>query len=461
MDTLPLPPRPNLQQYHKRAKDLVKASRSGAPDALEVWAREWLESLARLRGEDLSAAALERSASELASAARETTAARAGASALTLADAQHLIARAHGFTSWAELSETVAWIERGVGAVAHRRFPGSENAGVFEAAVDAVVGGDEARLRDLLQQNPELIRARSARAHRATLLHYVAANGVERQRTPPNAVAVARLLLDAGADVDATANTYSGGNAQTTMNLLVSSAPPANAGLQEALAELLPDFGAAINGLDDDGSPLMTALSFGYVSVAETLARRGARIDNVVAAALLGRTDVLERLLDQGDSIAPTLAALYWIPVPVDRQARLGHALAWAAAVGERQAVEMLLDHGADPAGTDQHRMTALHWAAANRHLEIVKLLLRSEAPLEARNTWGGTVLASTAWFLVNGVWFPATLPRGEDARAPSASYAEVFEALLQAGADVSAMRHPTGDREVDEVLRRYGASGV
>jgi ankyrin repeat protein len=269
---------------------------------------------------------------------------------------------------------------------------------------------------------------------------------------------VARLLLDAGADVDATANTYSGGNAQTTMNLLVSSAHPADAGLQEVLAEVLLDHGAAINGLDDDGSPLMTALAFGYGSVAATLARRGARIDNVVAAAMLGRIDVLEKLLDQGDSIEPTLAALYWIPVPVDRQARLGHALAWAAACGEREAVELLLDRGADPRGTDQNRMTALHWAAANKHLEIVKLLLRWKAPLEAKNAWGGTVLGSTGWFVANGSWFPAAHPRGEEARRTSDSYAEVFETLLQAGADVSVMDARTGDREVDELLGRYGA---
>jgi hypothetical protein len=102
-----------------------------------------------------------------------------------------------------------------------------------------------------------LIRAQSARRHRATLLHYVAANGVEdfRQLTPPNAVAIAKALLEAGAEVDALANTYGGGNAQTTMNLLVSSTHPAEAGLQPALVDTLLDYGAAIDGLDNDGSP--------------------------------------------------------------------------------------------------------------------------------------------------------------------------------------------------------------
>ena len=69
--------------------------------------------------------------------------------------------------------------------------------GRFEAAVDAVVDGDAAALRSLLTQHADLMRARSTRrtcfdppVHAATLLHYVAANGVEnhRQRTPGNAL---------------------------------------------------------------------------------------------------------------------------------------------------------------------------------------------------------------------------------------------------------------------------------
>lgn len=68
--------------------------------------------------------------------------------------------------------------------------------------------------------------------HRATLLHYVAANGVEghRQRTPANAPDVARVLLESGAEPDAVADMY--GGQCTTMVLLVSSSHPAEAGVQ-------------------------------------------------------------------------------------------------------------------------------------------------------------------------------------------------------------------------------------
>lgn len=53
----------------------------------------------------------------------------------------------------------------------------------FESAVDAIVNGDA--LKKLISEQPELVRARSTREHRSTLLHYVSANGVEdfRQKT--------------------------------------------------------------------------------------------------------------------------------------------------------------------------------------------------------------------------------------------------------------------------------------
>jgi hypothetical protein len=85
--------------------------------------------------------------------------------------------------------------------------------------------------------------------------------------------------------------------------------------------------------------------------------------------------------------------------------------------------------------------MTALHWAAANRYLAIVTLLLSYRAPLEIQNVWGGTVLDSTAWFRANGCWFPATHPRGEPEDARRASWEEIFEALIAGGADVSVLK--------------------
>ena len=48
-EALPLPARPNLEQYKKLAKDLVKACRSGDPAAIRDWAVRWIEKLAALQ----------------------------------------------------------------------------------------------------------------------------------------------------------------------------------------------------------------------------------------------------------------------------------------------------------------------------------------------------------------------------------------------------------------------------
>ena len=120
----------------------------------------------------------------------------------------------------------------------------------FEYAVPAVVRAEPEAMAALLAEHPDLVQQRSAAPHHSTLLHYLAANGIEdeiqldprsayqrlQQINPGLAPAlkqdlltVAQLLIDAGADVDATCDTYGGGPHQTTLNLLVSSGHPAAA----------------------------------------------------------------------------------------------------------------------------------------------------------------------------------------------------------------------------------------
>src|SRR5580704_6610967 len=58
MDARPLPPRPNLEQYKKQAKDLLGVCKSGDRVAIRTWVEEWFEGCAdqwveteaRLRG---------------------------------------------------------------------------------------------------------------------------------------------------------------------------------------------------------------------------------------------------------------------------------------------------------------------------------------------------------------------------------------------------------------------------
>src|SRR5687768_1035161 len=131
----------------------------------------------------------------------------------------------------------------------------------FEAAADAIVAGDSAALRALLAAHPSLIAARSDRDHRAPLLHYIAANGVEdeRQLSPPDAVEIATVLLDAGAEVDATSEAYGGG--YTALGLVATSTPPRRAGVQIPLIDLLLQRGAAIDGVKPGESIVRSALA--------------------------------------------------------------------------------------------------------------------------------------------------------------------------------------------------------
>jgi Ankyrin repeats (many copies) len=191
----------------------------------------------------------------------------------------------------------------------------------------------------------------------------------------------------------------------------------------------------------------MTALAFGYVEAAETLARRGASVDNVIAAAALGRADLVRSMMAEGGSASPSLVNLHWLRLSSDPESHVERAFVWACRFGRTPVVELLLEHGIDPATRDDDAMTGLHWAAANGHVEVVKLLTERGAPLEARNRWGGTVLDSTVFF---------ALPHPAD----WALYSPAVELLIAAGADVRAVTYPTGNEQVDELLKRHGARG-
>lgn len=362
MDFKPLPFRSALEHYQKQAAELLDAHRSGDSGVLRIFHEKHPFFL------DAKIPWLPRNLpdSEIQSAA------------LDLADAQLAIARCYDFQDWAALA---AYVE----AVAQDGSPVCQ----FESSVEAVITGDLPALESLLRENPDLVRERSTRVthfdppvHRATLLHYVGANGVEgyRQKTPANAVEIAKTLLKADAEVDALADMYGGHYA--TMSMLVSSCHPANAGVQAALVETLVDFGAAVEarGSAQWGSPLMTALAFGYMPAAEALVRRGARVDNIAAAAGLGRLADAERLL-----------------VTADPQSR-HRALVLAAQHGHAEIVRLLLDAGEDPNrynpdGNHAHS-TPLHQAALAGHTAVVRLLVERGARLDIKDTiYQGTPL--------------------------------------------------------------------
>ena len=257
------------------------------------------------------------------------------AAGLSLDTARHLVAREHEFRDWADA------IVRGNELVDR----------TFEAAVNAVVEGDLDGLERLLSAYPTLARVRSAYGHRATLLHYVAANGVEqtKQRSPANAPMIARALLDAGAEPDAQSASY-GGSCTTTLELLVSSSHPAAAGVQADIVEELCRRGAKVEGIADDAAPLWTAITWGYTLAAERLVACGARVDNLIAAAAVETLERVKGYFGDDGRVSPIVnlrgARHFSHGRPFDLRCLLEYALIWAASHGRRDVVEFLLLKG-------------------------------------------------------------------------------------------------------------------
>ena len=427
MDTLPLPAHPDVENYRKRAKDLVRTWKSGGGDAVYDWAHAWIESLAaglqlpftpRPTEIHRYATGIEQSALQLLPAADDT--ARSGA----LATAQFIIARAHSFASWPKFVEHLEALRRS-------GTPASE----FEAASDAIVAGDIDTLRRLLAGNPSLVHARSEREHRATLLHYTAANGVEdyRQRTPPNIVAITRLLLDAGAEVDAEADMYGGG--ATTMGMAATSVWPQRAGVQIELMQLFLDRGARLENPPTVGNKhgaVFGCLANGQKDAAVFYAEHGARLD-LVPAAGVGRLDVVQTFFDDAGQ-----------PKPGVTQREVEEAFRYACMYGSVGVVEFLLDKGVDIANHSGDGMTGAHYAGIGGKLDVMKLLIARGAPLEVRNQYGGTVLGQTLWSAAHG--------------GDPDNYVAIIEALLAAGAKLKD-RHPPVNPRVDALLARHGST--
>jgi hypothetical protein len=384
-DVVPLPARPSLEHYRKQAKDLVKAYRCDAPGAVRAWAARWTDQ-----------------ADEIARFAQDTLKRRDGA----LTGAQFVIARVHGFVSWPTFGAHLDALARAASPVSH-----------FEAAAEAIVRGDAAALKTLLHDHPELVRARSTREHRAMLLHYVAANGVEnyRQQTPGNIVEITRMLLDAGAEIDAEADMYAG--RCTTLGLAATSLHPERAGVQNALMQTLIDGGAAIDrpwAMGRSDSFVHGCLANGRARAAEYLATHGARLD-LDGAAGIGRLDVVAAFFNPDGTLKPTATL---------EQLRAG--MQWACEHGRTEVVRFLLDQRAlAHVPPPQDKRTFLHSAALGGEAPIVTLLLERGAPFDiVERTYNGTPLQ---WALHG--W---SNDRSDAARD---KYYEVVARLVRAGA--------------------------
>ncbi|SFP25279.1 Ankyrin repeat-containing protein [Amycolatopsis arida] len=400
-----LPTAASLEQLRKRAKELLRAARAGDVAALRriaahhrrpaevpklaeaqlVIAREHgFPSWARLRSyverlerfgpalrhayrADLDYYA-ERAVGLLASAedgTAEALAAFAAAEApLTRAGARAVVAGQHGFASWAELRRHVAGLATG--------------GEPFARAYRAVEAHDVDGLAELLDRFPELVTASGTNGN--DLLGMATATCDER---------LVRLLLGRGAD-PAHANDHG----WTALHGAAYAGRP-------ALALPMIEAGApmAASARGDGGTPLVVALFWGHREAAELLAEHGTHPGNLRVAAGLGRVEMIERLVAPDGRLTPEAGAhrgFYrphsgfpaWRPSDDPAEVR-DEALTWAARNDRPDAVDLLVRRGAR-VEADVYRGTALVWAAACGRVGAVRRLLELGADPNRRGTFGG-----------------------------------------------------------------------
>ncbi|WP_338870286.1 hypothetical protein WBJ53_22355 [Spirosoma sp. SC4-14] len=249
--------------------------------------------------------------------------------------ARQNIARLYGFGNWEALTTYTSAICK------------QQAAWLFESAIEAIIRGNITQLEALLFNNPALVQMRSMRIHKATLLHYLGANGIEnyRQKVPGNAVSIAQILLNAGAAVDTLADIY---GKSTTLTLVATSIHPWQTGIQTSLLETLLTYGASVDGIPGSGSPLQAALANGQPEAALALAQHGARIDNIVTAAGLGRLDLVQYFFCRDNLLPSDHTSIPPWGIPENPQTQAERALHYACLYGHTAVAEFLLAHDVD-----------------------------------------------------------------------------------------------------------------
>jgi ankyrin repeat protein len=90
-----------------------------------------------------------------------------------------------------------------------------------------------------------------------------------------------------------------------------------------------------------------------------------------------------------------------------------------AARAGQAARVQELLAAGSPAAATTSDGTTALHWAAHNEDIELVRALLKAGVPVRARNDYGATPLSEAA-VSGNAPLLKVLLDAGADVESPN-----------------------------------------
>jgi uncharacterized protein len=254
-------------------------------------------------------------------------------------------------------------------------------------AMAAIKAGDVDVLKSLVTRDPSLATSRSSKSH-PTLLQCLVLDAVDL----PNKVELARVLIDAGAELNGP---------------LCAAASIGNV----ELAATLLDAGALING-PGGWSPLEEALYWGNDGIVELLLERGASVHNLRIASGLGRVDMIGGLFNSDGSLRPEAGKIDWPfgdpltsnlakPIKEELLAKIAgwsntsqniinNAFVYACMHNRLEAAKSLLQKGADidaiPPGFD-YAGTGLHYAALRGHRSMVDFLLQHGANPNVKDT--------------------------------------------------------------------------
>ncbi|MGA2741245.1 MAG: ankyrin repeat domain-containing protein [Bryobacteraceae bacterium] len=170
---------------------------------------------------------------------------------------------------------------------------------------------------------------------------------------------------------------------------------------QQGIAALLIERGAALDAEAHGagGTPLIAALFWGHREVADLLGRHSAAPNNLRAAAGLGIPELVDACFNPDGTLTPEACAARgfyrphsgfpdWQP-STDPQEVLDDALVWACKSGRLAVLERLAGAGAH-LNADPYRGTPLIWAAACNRTETVAWLLDRGANINRKATFGG-----------------------------------------------------------------------
>jgi ankyrin repeat protein len=319
------------------------------------------------------------------------------------------------------------------------RAGGVAHAAPSAEVADAAMRGDHDQVLDLLEHGAD---ANEAQGDGMTALHWAVTN---------EDVDTARSLIYAGANVHATTRL----NAVTPLWLAAESG-------EAAMVYTLLDNKADADAPNSAGvTPLMIASASGNPDTVQVLIEHGAKPNAaertygqtpLMFAAANNEADVIAVLVEKGaDVAAVTKTRTSSTGEPMGGLA----ALHYAVRQGNVEAVDALLDRGADINQVSADGTTPLMLATINGQFDLAMHLLERGADATIATTAGGTPL----YRVVDLQWAPKTAyPQPPAARQQKTTYLALMTALLDRGADPNARlraalwytRYGFGDDGVD-----------